>query len=354
MKTDVIDLLYEAALIPERWSDVLDAVGTISGSQSNSLFVFSPRFAPRGISTNMTSDLIADFLNSDEWRTSPSVRWTLDTKPAAFTSVDHYLSPEVSAADKVWMPLAERGFGQRLASVVPIPSGESVVFVLARLKHTGAYRAPEIAALDALRPHLSRAGLVASRLGLERARAMVETLERIGLAAAVIAPSGKVIATNPLLDGMSNLFVATAFGGIALADRARNSEFQDTIPFVADKSGSARSIAMPGNDAHPPLILHLLPVRGQAQDIFSGGNLLMIVSTLTRKATPQPELLYGLFDLSPAETRLVGALLTGATLHEISARHKLSIATLRTQMRSVLAKTGVRRQAELTQLLATL
>ena len=354
MKAEPIDLLYEAALIPERWSDVLEAVGTISGSQSNSLFVFSPRFAPRGISTNMTSDLIADFLNSDEWRTSPSVRWTLDTRPAAFTSVDHYLSPEVSAADKVWMPLAERGFGQRLASVVPIPSGESVVFVLARLKRTGAYRMREVAALDALRPHLARAGLVASRLGLERARAMVETLERIGLAAAVIAPSGKVIAANLLLEEMSDLFVATAFGGIALADRARNVEFQEAVSRVAETYGSAHSIAMPGNDAHAPAILHLLPVRGQAQDIFGGGHILMIVSTLSRKAAPQPELLYGLFDLSPAEARLVGALMTGATLREISALHRRSIATLRTQMRSILAKTGVRRQAELTQLLATL
>lgn len=80
----------------------------------------------------------------------------------------------------------------------------------------------------------------------------------------------------------------------------------------------------------------------------------MVVSQVTRKAIPQPELLYGLFDLTPAEARLTRELLDGGALPEIAARVGLSHHTLRIQLRSIMAKTGTRRQAELTQLLAAL
>jgi DNA-binding CsgD family transcriptional regulator len=100
------------------------------------------------------------------------------------------------------------------------------------------------------------------------------------------------------------------------------------------------------------MIIHLLPVRGTVHDIFAGGQTLMVVSRLEHKAAPLPELLHGLFDLSPAEARLVGELATGLTLRDIIAVRNISMATLRTQVRAVLAKTGVRRLADLARLLA--
>lgn len=113
---ELIDRLYEAALIPEVWTDALEQMNKISGSQSNSLFVFSERFSPRGVSTGSTSDLLETFLSSDAWRNSPSVRWTLNTRPCAFQSVDDFLTDAEIATDEVWLPLAERGFGKRLST----------------------------------------------------------------------------------------------------------------------------------------------------------------------------------------------------------------------------------------------
>jgi DNA-binding CsgD family transcriptional regulator len=352
---DLIDRIYEAALIPEAWPGALERMSRPSGSASGTLFVFSERFSPRGVSTDMTSDLLESFLQSDVWRSSPSVRWTLGTRPGAFSSVDDHLSKEQSAADEAWAPLAARGFGRRLVTVTPLSSGEQVAFVLARMRDKGGYRPGEITALNRLRPHLNRATLIAARLGLERANAMTETLARIGLAAAVIDSSGRVVGSNALLETLPAVIRPTAFGGIRIGERESDARFGGAIRQIG-KGGAWTGLSIPvpaaGDGSHPPLIIHLLPVCGAMHDIFTGGQALMVVSLLQRKAAPLPEMLHGLFDLSPAEARLVGELAVGMTLREITTARGVSMATLRTQVRAVLAKTGVPRLVDLSQLLA--
>jgi len=54
--------------------------------------------------------------------------------------------------------------------------------------------------------------------------------------------------------------------------------------------------------------------------------------------------------LTPAEARLAAALATGATLEQIAAAHRVTEATLRSQLRSIFSKTGTSRQAELVRL----
>jgi DNA-binding CsgD family transcriptional regulator len=354
--TTAIDLIYEAALVPARWRDALGAMEALSGSASGSIIVFSEKDGPRGIASQDVDDTFQGFLQSDEWKRSVRVQRMIGMKPANFVPIERFVSEEVSRRDPAWQRLRAQGRAHQLCSMAPVASGEIICFTFERMGKEGPYRSRQASALDRLRPHLVRAGLVAARLALAKAQAAVETLERIGLAAAVIAPSGRVIAANALLDTLAPALIPTALGGIAISDSARNAELHEALQSAGRGLWGTRrlSIAIAGSGEHPPLIVHLLPVRGQAQDIFSGGQVLMVVSAIARKPAPQPELLYALFDLSPAEARLAAALTSGVTLAEIAARNAVSISTLRSQLRSILAKTGARRQAELMQLLAGL
>lgn len=352
---DLADRIYEAAIVPEHWAEALEGMNSLSGSESATLFVFSETGPPRGVSTGMTRHQLDDFVRSDVWKHSPSVRWTLDTRPDRFLSVDDYLSEEQVASDEAWAPLAAMGFGRRIASVIQAPGGEQLALVLARMKSLGRYSPANVAALDELRPHLARAGLIAARLGLDRARSMVGALEQLGLAAAVIDRSARVIAANALLADSPRALIPTAFGGVAIHDRLANERFRSALERSATSAeGGAVSIPVGGTDEAPPLILHLLPICGNARDIFTGGQSLLVAIKIQRKGPPQPELLKGLFDLTPAEARLVGELAVGGTLPEIAARIGLSVHTVRVQLRSVAAKTGTHRQAELMQLVSAL
>ena len=57
-----------------------------------------------------------------------------------------------------------------------------------------------------------------------------------------------------------------------------------------------------------------------------------------------------LYNLTPAETRLLDALLNGRRLAEHATAADISITTARTHLRSIFAKTGQRRQADLVRL----
>lgn len=303
----------------------------------------------------MTKDMLDPFLQSNPCQTSPSALWTMSARPSAFSAIEPNLSPEDLAVDPEWKELVSRGIGQRLTSVIQMPGGEMVTPVFARMKRDGPYRVRDAAALDRLRPHLNRAGQIAARLGLGQARALVETLDSLGLAAAAIDRSGRVLVANALLEAMPDMFVPTAFGGIAIAERVADDRFRAALMRIGrDSAETVVSLPVRGNDGAPPLLVHLLPICGNARDIFTGGHILMVAVKVERRRTPRPESLHGLFDLTPAEARLVGELVVGGALPDIAERTGLSHHTLRAQLRAILAKTGVHRQAELMQLLANL
>jgi len=68
-------------------------------------------------------------------------------------------------------------------------------------------------------------------------------------------------------------------------------------------------------------------------------------------AAPLTELLTGLFDLTGAEVHVASGIATGGSVEEIAAARAVSRETVRTQLKSILAKTGTSRQVELALLL---
>jgi DNA-binding CsgD family transcriptional regulator len=65
------------------------------------------------------------------------------------------------------------------------------------------------------------------------------------------------------------------------------------------------------------------------------------------------DLLHCHFGLTPSEARLALNLVTGETLRSAAAELHISYETARTQLKSILSKTGTRRQAELVVVIVT-
>jgi DNA-binding CsgD family transcriptional regulator len=56
--------------------------------------------------------------------------------------------------------------------------------------------------------------------------------------------------------------------------------------------------------------------------------------------------LQALFRLTPTEARIAQGLADGKTIAEIAATHRATLQTVRTQLKSIFAKTGTNRQAQ--------
>ena len=81
-------------------------------------------------------------------------------------------------------------------------------------------------------------------------------------------------------------------------------------------------------------------------------NVLCLVAPLDRRRFATVRQLMALFNLSAAEARLARALCHGDSLDEYATDQGLKLPTVKTQLRSVFAKTGTERQASLIRLLS--
>jgi DNA-binding CsgD family transcriptional regulator len=353
MKTELIDGIYEAAFVSDLWPSVLQQLADVSESIGSALFVFADGQPTRGRAIESQRELLAEFLASDTYQFSTAVTRMCDVQPASFVDVDKFMTPEEIQNDPMRIRLRSIGIGAHLCTAVPMPTGELAIFVLQRGLDQGAYRKANIDLLDKLRPHLARASLMAARLFLEEARGTVSAMAAIGLPSALLIAGGRVLATNRLFDDMSSVFVPTAFGNLAIANPEADRIFQDAIAEIGgEENPSVRSIPLAAADGRAPMIIHVVPLRRSAQDIFSGAEFMVMASEVSVSSlVPNPTILSGLFDLTPAEAKLARALTSGVSLKAAAEEQGIKFSSGRSYLERILVKTGTHQQSELVALL---
>lgn len=357
MISDLVDRIYEAAFVPELWPAVLEKASLVSSSATGTIFVFNEGAPVRGRLSSGSGptvlSLFDEFVAGDAWKFSNSVQRMCGVQPARFVQVEDFLTEEEIEQDPVRVTLRAAGVGSHACTALAMPGGDLVTFVFQRWLEDGAYDKASLAQLDRLRPHLARSGLMAARLGLERSLAMTGVLQEIGLPAAVLTASGRVLASNPLLEAMGTTFLPVAFGGLAIADEDANRLFQQTIQSSRSEPESlVRSIPVVARQNLRPMIVHILPLRRTALDIFSGADMLMVATEISPSSLVlSPTILSGLFDLTPAEAKLASALSQGQSLKAAAASSNITVKTSRTYLERIFAKTGTHQQSQLVALL---
>jgi len=93
-------------------------------------------------------------------------------------------------------------------------------------------------------------------------------------------------------------------------------------------------------------------VSGSTLEPSSDPGILVFLNDPEDRPVPAVESVRVLFDLTPAEARMAVALTAEKTIEEAADEFGISVNTARTQVKSILSKTGVRRQTELVRLLS--
>lgn len=354
----LIDRIYEAAFIPELWAGVLDNLAVGSGSVSGSILIFRGLDTPPLYrSTPLTEPSLHAFTTTDQWRESRRVPFLFPDAIAGKLSHFFYardlMPPDELEEDTVERNLRRLGLGEQITTVIPMPTGEVASFTLEREANQGRHLSSAVEHLDSIRPHLARSALISARLRLERAVATVTALDAIGLPAAILSAGGRVLTSNSLLEGMATIFLPTAFGGLAIADVPANRLFRDAVAGIgSDNRSVVRSIPVKPAGDRMPMVIHVLPVRRAAQDIFSGADLLLVATEMkTDGSLPAPRLLAALFDLTPSEARLAVALAAGKPLRQAALDMGIGFGSARTYLSRIFSKTGTNQQSQLVALL---
>ncbi len=353
----LVDRIYEASLVPELWRATIDAICAVSGSATGSIICINERDRTlRGIASEFAEETFQQFAQDPgSWNSTRVRRGLAVDSPTAsgFTRFEDLLNPQELEDDRIESIQRRIGIGFQVSTVVHLPSSNVAAITFERWRHEGRHTAAGLAQLDALRPHLARAAVLATQLGLEHARTMVATLEAVGMPAAALAADGRVLAVNAALE-KSDLLLPRAFGKIRVASAAAQALFEKALQEAHSVAAPiVRSIAVPAGAANAtPQVLHLVPVGGAAHDVFASTALLLIATSFgAGTALPDLPLLHGLFDVTPREAQLCAALAAGHSLQAAAALLGMQSSTARAHLDHIFLKTGTHRQAELVLLL---
>ena len=369
MANSLIDRIYEAAAAPDHWPDVLDAVAACAGALGGVLLVLAPAGLPRWVASRSVAGSVSGIVGAEAWRSGCGAALRRSAVRASLARDGGRMSAEapglVRGADGlVW------GVG----AAVGLPNGETAVVALARDETEPSARPPRAPRrdpdadggpapapcaaprLNALRPHLARSCQLGARLGRERAVATATALDLIGFPAAVLTASGRTLGVNPRLQAAPGVLLSGAHDGVAFRDLLANKRVGDAIraASAAGGDGRTRSIPVRASAEHGAFIAHVVPVRGPSGDVFNAAAALLVVTPVCPPNAPDDHLLHALFDLTPAEARLLQALAGGLRLQSYADGAGVRASTARTQLASIFSKTGTSRQAELLGIVASI
>ncbi len=350
----LIDRIYEAAVIPEFWPGVLDALAPLAECDGGFVFIVDAHQNVRIASSERFVPLTSAFVNEGWVPRNIRAPRVAAMNYAGFVVDLDIVSVEETRSDPFYTEFLQvHGAGWGAGTVIPVPNGDLIVFDLERDYSRGPVDRSRLPLLDGLRSHLARAGLLSARLRMERARAQVDALQALGLPGAVLRGPGKVFTANSLFESFVPSLFQDRIQRLVITDVTADGLFAEALSAQPLGAGRAvKSMPIAGTNDRVPMVLHVLPVRGSARDIFTQATVLLVVTPVDRAAVPTAEVLQGLFDLTPAEARVARGVAQAETIAALAAATGVNRETVRSQLKAVLSKTGLSRQQELVNLLA--
>lgn len=353
--SEIIDDIYLAATEPDLWPEVLDkisfacrAYGSVLLSRRNDAWVGWKVSSSLPANTN-------DYIVEHSHLSIATVRLIALNRAGFVGSHEAFVDDEEYRRDAIqayWgIP---NGFHHACATAIHIPNGDLVVAHVQRKNGEPVFDAADRAVLDHFRPHLARAGLLATRWRLQRFRVAAEALAQVGLPAVVVDAQGRVVVTNSLAEIGSSWFLWKARDHLGLAEEGADALFGRAIASLREPSSEeVRSIPLVVSGTKARAVVHVIPTLGIWKEFFDGGYGLVVVTPVSdAERTIDQSLLKGLFDLTSAEAKVANAIANGQGLPEIATEGGISYGTARTHVKRILGKMGVSRQSQVAALLA--
>lgn len=348
----IVDQIYEAALLPEFWPTVLERVTAATGCFGGALFTLGEYGAASCATESCQPHLVAMMQEGWADRNIRAKRVLEMARNEFVTDHDVCTIEEIATHPIYTQFLRPRGIGWSAATHVAGIDGDVAIFSIDQLYEKGPISDDVRGSLNELRPHIARAAMLAARFKMERINGTLESLSLLGVPAATCDRRGRVRLHNHQFERAVESLDIMAFDMLRVADARGDAMFKRALNAL-DDPGAPKSIPFAAQDGRP-MVLHVIPVARNARDIFPGVDAIIALVPINFPSLPLKPVLQNLYDITQAEAKVAEGLLSGLSAKELAASGGVSIETIRTHMKSLFAKTGVRRQAEFIARLSTL
>jgi DNA-binding CsgD family transcriptional regulator len=192
---------------------------------------------------------------------------------------------------------------------------------------------------------------------LDPARIFVSALNALSAGIALLDPRGLVLFANAAATRMlkqHGLFKACPALQIAPSSFESNAALRRAI--VGTASGDSTALHMRDREGKTVISAVVLPLRASADwdRRWQAPNVLLAINELVRSRAIPEHWLSQMFGLTRAEASVANWLVSGRTIDEYAQHRGVSLETARSQLKAVLSKTGISKQAQLVAALSRL
>ena len=276
----LINDIYEAAVIPERWFQVFEKISAFAGADGGSLTTVAAGGARSWLATERCHPALEEWY-AQGWHTQNTwaERAIQGKRLDFFTETDIFAPGELDSIPMYRDFARPRGGGWSAGAMMQIPGGGLVSIRFERPYDHGPMGEELRLRLNSLRPHLARAAFLFTSLGLRQARSTVSSLQFMEVPAAVLTRSGRLLACNAAMDARLPQVSICAGDQIVFKDgHAQTALGESLARMTAGLFDQLRGpIPLPATEEHGAAVAYLVPIRGAAQDVFGCETTLLMI-----------------------------------------------------------------------------
>jgi PAS domain-containing protein len=242
------------------------------------------------------------------------------------------------------------GLEECLGGTLASTNGRFAMIGLQRAPDRAAFDDDDIAKLERLMPHLSRAlQLRRAFFALDRrASALDEACDRVAAGMIGLDEGGRALFANEAARRMSARDDGLALdrsGRPYAADRAANQRLAELQRDVA-AGGAGGLVRVPRPNGEPGYVVIVAPLfRGEGSDGGRRRGALFVIHDPLHRGPTVPQLVAELFGLPLGSATLLAALAAGEELKDYAERAGISMNTVRFHLKTAHARTGAKGKA---------
>jgi DNA-binding CsgD family transcriptional regulator len=353
---DAVDAIYRATLDDSGWSAALRAVGTLGGGHGVTLEMHDR--ATRELlmfqQTGMPEDGVTRYAEHFH-RVCPRLPWgrrdPVGTALFDYRFVDESQMRRLEFYEDFLIP---GGFRYMVGGVVANHGNRFGIVAAHRAPTAGHADDATIAVVERLLPHLARALEIQRRLQVAEATAatLSEALDLVTVGVVALSQGGR-----PLFVNDEARRVCNGNSGLVLSPDAITARRPSDAKELGAIQQLGGGMCIDAFGARPlSLVAARLPQRPGPWSLEApnrAASLLFIKDTTTSPLVLE-EVLVSAYGLTPAEVHMAQAMAAGRSLADHAEQRGVSLNTVRTQLKRLRAKLGVRSQADLVRRLAQL
>jgi DNA-binding CsgD family transcriptional regulator/PAS domain-containing protein len=360
--TRLIANIYDAALDAKMWNEVLADIADFVDGRVAGLLAKDPT---KGVAAHWHANADPHYLQlyAKTYSKLGPVATSPPRDPERISGVADLMPLEEFRRSRFYREWAQPQGWVDVAVAVLDKAGDGTAFLtMSRDESTGMVDDAMRRRMELIVPHVRRAVLIGKSIDFKQAEAatFADLLDGLSAGLFLVDAQGRIVHANSAGNDMLGAgdFLRSSCGRLVAGDAEVDQTLRETAAAAAsgDIRIGVKGIAVPLS-AHDGerYVAHLLPLSSGARH-RAGAAYAASAALFVRKAAlacpSRPEVIGKTFNLTPAELRVMLAIVDIGGVPEVAAALGVAETTVKTHLSRLFEKTGAGRQADLVKLVA--